>query len=491
MSGEVSSGEGSGGEVSSVVRQNRIGSVLQIIIDHPPVNALAQPVRAGLLAALTAAEADPEVTAIVISAAGRSFPVGADIHEFGKPAQAPLLAEVCNRIEACRKPVVAALHGTALGGGLELALAAHLRLALADAKLGLPEVGLGILPGAGGTQRLPRLIGAEQALRLMLQGVPVPAAEALALGMLDQVVETDLMAAALAQGAAPSRPTRDRREGMRDPQAYQAAINAARAGLRGTRQPAPPRIVDCVEAAQLLPFDQGLAFERAAFDDLVASPEAAALRHAFFAERALARLPEAKLPPRPLRHLAVVGADAANPALLLAQAGHAVTLLAPTKSGLVTALEVIAAQMQMAVAAGSLTAKARDADWARITPAVQPEALADADLLLLTDATALEIGLAAAKPGAVLVSLGGFGVSTGARAADMLRLTLPQPGGRLAEVIVAEATAPEAVATVLALLRSLGLATLRAMAPGGLGARLMAAQRAAVAHLLGGGPTRA
>jgi len=270
-----------------VVRQVRHGAVLELVIDAPPVNALGHAVRAALAGAIAQAEADGTVKAVVIRAAGRTFPAGADIAEFGQPPRAPLLPDLCNQIEACTKPVIAAIHGTALGGGLELALAAQVRVARADARLGLPEVLLGILPGAGGTQRVPRLIGAEQALRLMLTGRPIAAAEALALGLVDLVVEDGLEAAALSMAEAvigtSLLPTCARNEGMRDAPAYQAAVVAARVAQHASRLPAPMRIVECVEAAQLLPFDQGLAFERAAFQDLVASPEAQGLRHAFFA----------------------------------------------------------------------------------------------------------------------------------------------------------------------------------------------------------------
>ncbi|MGB8815193.1 MAG: enoyl-CoA hydratase-related protein, partial [Paracoccaceae bacterium] len=354
------------------VRQARDGAVLQLIIDQPPVNALGYAVRAGLAAGIAAAEADSAVAAVVIRAAGRTFPAGADIAEFGRPARAPLLPDLCNLIEACSKPVVAAVHGTALGGGLELALAAHYRVALADASVGLPEVGLGILPGAGGTQRVPRLIGAEQALRLMLTGRPIGAAEALALGLLDRVVEAGLPEAALAAaqvliGRVPV-PTRDRREGMRDPVAYQTAVAAARLAQRGQRLPGPMRIVDCVEAAQLLPFDQGLGFERSAFLDLVATPEAAGLRHAFFAERAVARIPEASATPRVVRNVGVIGGVGAEVILPLLQAGYGVTVVQDTRAKLVAVLEAVAAMLQEAVAAGRLAAAVRDADWARLVP---------------------------------------------------------------------------------------------------------------------------
>lgn len=276
-----------------MVRQERQGAVAILVIDAPPVNALGAAVRAHLAAALAEARQSPDILAVVIRGEGRMFSAGADIGEFGKPSAAPILPEVIAAVEAMTKPVVAALHGAALGGGLELALGAHARVALAGASLGLPEVTLGILPGAGGTQRLPRLIGAEAALRMMLTGSPVTAAEALDLGLVDQVVESDLTGCSMALALdlarqGPPVPTRDRRGGMGDIAAFRAAVQTARA-MADPRQPAQARIIDCVAAACDLPFDQGLQRERAAFADLVASPEAAVLREAFREKRRLAR----------------------------------------------------------------------------------------------------------------------------------------------------------------------------------------------------------
>jgi len=276
-----------------MVRLERQGAVAILVIDAPPVNALGAAVRLGLMAGLVEAGGNPDIYAVVIRGDGRMFSAGADITEFGKPSKAPILPEVIAAAESMAKPVVAALHGSALGGGLELALGAHGRVALAGASLGLPEVTLGLLPGAGGTQRLPRLIGADAALRMMLTGRPVTAAEALALGLVDCVVEADLTGAAVElaldlarQGS--SVPTRSRRDGMDDPAAYSAALHSARA-MADPRQPAQTRIIACVAAALDLPFDQGLQMERAAFVDLVASPEAAVLREAFREKRRLAR----------------------------------------------------------------------------------------------------------------------------------------------------------------------------------------------------------
>jgi 3-hydroxyacyl-CoA dehydrogenase len=222
--------------------------VLLVTVDNPPVNALGVDVRRGLAAAIEHAEANDAVQAVLIVGAGRNFIAGADIREFGKPPQPPALPDVCNRIEACHKPVIAAIHGAALGGGLEVALAAHYRLAVAGAKLGLPEVQLGLLPGAGGTQRTPRLIGAEAALSLMLSGRHASAQEAHKLGLVERVgASDDILAEGLAYAQellaahAPARRTRDA-QALADRSQAQAAIDAARAetakksrGLFGSR----------------------------------------------------------------------------------------------------------------------------------------------------------------------------------------------------------------------------------------------------------------
>ncbi|QYK39998.1 MAG: enoyl-CoA hydratase/isomerase family protein [Paracoccaceae bacterium] len=482
--------DGGEGGKRPAVRSDRAGAVMVITIDAPPVNALGHAVRAGLWQEVGAAAGDAAVRAIVIRAEGRTFPAGADIAEFGKTPVPPLLPEVLDLIEGCAKPVVAAIHGQALGGGLELALAAHARVAADSARLGLPEVSLGILPGAGGTQRLPRLIGAEQALRLMLSGRPVPAAEALALGMLDRVVEGDPAAAAVEMAAAleAPRPTRERRDGMRDGRAYVAAVAAARAQAGAQALPAPPRIVDCVEAALLLPFEQGMAFERAAFVDLVDSPEARALRAAFFAERRAARMPGAEARARPVRAVLVIGAGeaGADVARALLAAGLRVTLADADRPALVAGLERIAATQEAAVAAGRLAPDAREADWARLAPALadgppDPDA-PPPDMVVLADGFAAPgvemppIGRTRAD-GAPVVTLGRYGRS----GAQGVGLVLP-PGRRLAELLVGAATAPETVATVLAVLKRIDRLPVQAGGRGIIGP-LTGALSAAARHM--------
>jgi 3-hydroxyacyl-CoA dehydrogenase len=484
------------------VRQERDGAVAVLVIDHPPVNALGHPLRAALAEAMHAALADPAVEAIVIRAEGRTFPAGADIGEFGKPPKPPLLPDLCDAIEASPKPVIAAIHGTALGGGFELALAAHYRVALASAQVGLPEVNLGILPGAGGTQRVPRIVGAAAAIDLMTRGTPISAAAARDLGLIDAVVEDDLPHAAVVlarlvlEERRGVRPTRARAEGFADPAAYAAAVAAARARHAGDRLPAPARIVDCVEAAILLPFPQGLAFERAAFEDLVATPEAAGLRHAFFAERRAARFPEAAAQPRPVERIGIVGAGLMGAGIAYAalSAGLAVTLLDRDQAALAKGLERIATLQERAVAQGRMTEARRAADWERLEGALDAADLGTADLVIEAvfedfdvKAGVLRALDAALKPGAVIATNTSYLnvdalAAVTARPADVIGLHFFSPAHvmRLLEIVVGRATAPEVVATGLALGRRLGKVAVRSgVCDGFIGNRMLTAYRQA------------
>lgn len=274
------------------VRTVREGDVLVVTIDHPPVNALSHAVREGLMAAVAQLDTDASLRAMVITSAGAIFIGGADIREFGGPRRSPMLPEVCAALEACTKPVVAAVHGAALGGGFEVALACHGRIASPAAVVAFPEVLLGLLPGAGGTQRASRLCGAPLALDLMLSGRKLPAADARAAGLID-VIDDDPRAAALTMARAlmAEAPTLPRaRDGgaLRDQTAVAVAVAAARATLPTAHAGlySPARIIDCVEVAATRPFDEGCAYEAQAFLDCLASPQREVLVARFFAERA-------------------------------------------------------------------------------------------------------------------------------------------------------------------------------------------------------------
>lgn len=450
-------------ETGSILTTEQRGAVLILWIDNPPVNALGARLRVALAQAIVQANGAAAVRAIVLLARGRTFPAGADISEFGKPPVDPLLPDLCKLIEDSEKPVVAGLHGMALGGGLELALAAHARVALADTRLGLPEVGLGILPGAGGTQRLPRLIGAEQALRLMITGKPVTAVEALALGILDKVVERDLTETAVAMalhlvGTVPVA-TRTRRDGFRDPKAYFAAVAEARRMQAAAPIPGPGRIVDCVEAAQLLPFDQGLAYERTAFAELVATAEAEALRHVFFAERRMGRMVGAKAKPNPVAQVTVLGAGPDGVRLVgeLLAGGYDVTLADLKQDALGVGLEAIATTLAADLEAKKISVSEHDARWSRVIPAFAEDEMDAADMLFLTGAYRLPGGAVptvAVKAGAPIVTMGRVG-DGGARGLGIV-LMPATANGKLAEVLVSERAAPEAIATLLAVLKRMG-----------------------------------
>jgi 3-hydroxyacyl-CoA dehydrogenase len=433
------------------VRVDRVGDVVILVMTHPPVNALSDQVRLALADGLRVAQEDPDTVAVILRGEGRCFSAGADINEFGKARSALRLGDLCLMIENCRVPVVAALHGVALGGGMELALAAHYRIAEPGATLGLPEVNLGLLPGAGGTQRLPRLVGAAEALRMMLGGAPIGAAEALALGLVDRVVDGGLVDAAVAmalEGLAPRR-TGDVRWGFKDMVGYQAAIRAARVAQRGNRLPAPARIIDCVEAAAVFPLQQGLDAEMVAFGDLVGTPVAAGLRHAFFAERR-AGLPPAGVAAKGVAQvttLGIIGTDdqATDLAFQALTAGMRVVLSGPDRDSVVMALERIALLQEQAVVAGGLTEDTRDADWARIVTSLSVEALTGVDLVVTSGEGAGNLaGLVVAGLG--VARQGGHGVA----------ITVPTGPGGLAELSMTEDGPPDGGARLLALARRLG-----------------------------------
>ena len=290
-----------------------------ITVDNPPVNALGIKTRLALDEGFRLFAHDDAIKAIVLTCGGRTFFAGADISEFGKPPQGPDLRSVLNLIENLDKPVIAAIHGTALGGGYEVALVCHYRIAVPSAKVGLPEVALGLLPGAGGTQRLPRIVGPEAALDIMTGGKPVGAKQALAYGMIDALATEgrlrddaiDFARKLLADGQPPRR-VRDRQEKV-DPfkgkaEFFDAYLARNAKAFRGLK--APVNIVRCVQAAVDLPFDEGLKRERELFTELVTGAQSAALRYYFFAERQTAKIPDvpADTPTLPIRKVGVIGA---------------------------------------------------------------------------------------------------------------------------------------------------------------------------------------
>ncbi|KAF1050927.1 MAG: Fatty acid oxidation complex subunit alpha [Stenotrophomonas maltophilia] len=462
--------------MTDVVRFERQGDIALIRVDNPPVNALGHAVRAGLLQAFQQAENDPEVRAVVLYCAGRTFMAGADIREFGKPPQSPSLPEVVALIEAAGKPSVAALHGTALGGGLEVALACHYRIARHDAQVGLPEVKLGLLPGAGGTQRLPRLAGVSKALDMIVSGTPIGAAQAQEHGIVDAGFDGDPLHAGLAfartlleQGKGPRRTGSDDSR-VKGPEAAEAiAHKKAEVEKRLPGLFAPLRCIQAVEAATRLPLDAGLARERELFQECLASPQRAALVHAFFSEREAARvngLP-ADITPRAIQRAAVIGGGTMGVgiALCFANAGLPVKLLevdaAALQRGLDRARELYAAS----VARGSLSEAAMAERLALIEGVLDYSTLADVDVVVEAVFESLEVKRqvfeqldAVCKPGAILASntssldLNRIAAFT-RRPQDVVGLHFFSPANvmRLLEVVRGAATADDALATAMQL----------------------------------------
>ncbi|MFY3135371.1 3-hydroxyacyl-CoA dehydrogenase NAD-binding domain-containing protein [Achromobacter xylosoxidans] len=490
---------------AGAVHTRRDGDVLVVTIDHPPVNALSADVRAGLARAIDQAQGDPQVRAVLLTGAGNNFIAGADIREFGKPPRPPALPDVCNQIEACAKPVVAALHGAALGGGLEVALAAHYRVALPGAKLGLPEVTLGLLPGAGGTQRTPRLIGAAAALDLMLSGKPLTAQAAVAAGLADELAAgTDPLAAGLdyvrrllAQDAPPRR-SRDG-QALADKAAALAAIDAAgqriAASTRGLFSPA--KILEAVRAAVEQPFDEGLRTERALFLQCLDSPQRAGLIHAFFAERETAKIPELKqAKPRRLDSVGVIGGGTmgAGIAVAVLDAGLPVVMVEQDDAALARGRQRVEHVYDLLVGKGRMTADERAARLARLTGATDYAALGEADLIIEAVFEDMDVKLAVfaqldrvAKPGAVLATNTSYlDVDRIAQAtrgpADVLGLHFFSPANimKLLEVVVGRQTAADTVATGFELARRLRKIPVRAgVCDGFIGNRILAVHRQA------------
>jgi 3-hydroxyacyl-CoA dehydrogenase len=464
------------GSLNASVDLRRDGEIALVTVDNPPVNALKHEVRAGLAEALRRTRDDSAVKAVVIGCADRTFFAGADITEFGKPAQAPGLGEVIAAIEQMPKPVVAALHGTALGGGFELALACHFRVAVAAARVGLPEVKLGLLPGAGGTQRLPRLVGPEKALRMIVTGDPIDAGEALADGIIDQIVDGDPIAGAVEfarRVVAENRPLRRVRD-RDDKLVAEGFADAAEALTRRLRgREAPAACVEAVRNAIVLPFDEGLNREGELFRQLMAGDQSKAQRHIFFAEREAARVPD--IPegtnPRAITTAAVIGAGTMGGgiAMCFANAGIPVTVVETGRDLLEKGLDRVAANYRTTVSRGGLSSHEMDRRMALIRGTTELDAVGTADVVI--EAVFEEMDLKkrvfadldrVAKPNAVLATnTSTLDVDEIARATsrpqDVLGTHFFSPANvmRLLEIVRGAATAPDALATAIALGRRL------------------------------------
>ncbi|HEV7328735.1 MAG TPA: 3-hydroxyacyl-CoA dehydrogenase NAD-binding domain-containing protein [Bosea sp. (in: a-proteobacteria)] len=461
------------------VTLSRQGEIAIATLDNPPVNALSAALRADLNDALAQAMADSTVKALVVAARGKAFIAGADISEFGKPPAPPILPDLLAAIENAPKPVVAAIEGVALGGGLEVALACHGRVASPAAKLGLPEIKLGLIPGAGGTQRLPRLIGAAAAFPMMLSGEPIPAQKALALGLVDKLVEADAVGAAIAltqelagKGAPVKTSARSDKLTPAEHEAFEALAKDALA--KAGEMPNVAALVEAVRAALTLPLADGLATERALFVKLLGDERSKALRYVFFAEREAAKVPgiDESVKPRPIARAAVIGAGTMGGgiAMCFANAGIPVTLIETTQEQVDKGHARVHDTYGFSVKRGSMTEAVREQRMALITPAVGLAAAAEADIVI--EAAFEEMGVkreifgaldTIAKPGAILASntsyldLDEIAAVTG-RPADVLGMHFFSPANvmKLLEIVRPAGVASDVVATAIALGRKLG-----------------------------------
>jgi 3-hydroxyacyl-CoA dehydrogenase len=459
------------------------GAVAVVTIDSPPVNALSQTVREGLKLGIERAEADPAVKATVILCAGRTFIAGADITEFDKAPTAPYLPDVLDAIENAKKPVVAALHGTALGGGFEVALTAHYRIAVPSAKCGLPEIKLGLIPGAGGTQRLPRLVGVEKALDVILSGTPFSAREAKEWGVVDALAEEGKLregavafASRLIADHAPLKKVRDRDDKLAlargKPEIFEAIRKANARKFRGFE--AWEKAILSVKNAVDLPFDEGLEKERAMFMALLGSTQSKAQRHVFFAERQAAKIADIgpDTPLKPISHVGVIGAGTMGGGISMnfLSAGIPVTIVETAKEALDRGVSIMRRNYENTAKKGRMTMDEVEARMGRLTPSLDFSALAEADLIIeaVYENMALKTSIfgkldGVAKPGAILASNTSYLnvdeiAAATKRPGDVLGMHFFSPANvmRLLEIVRGEKTSKTVLATVAALAPKIG-----------------------------------
>jgi len=478
------------------VHLERDGDIAVIVIDNPPLNKGSRAVRQGVLAAVQQLQTDATLHGAVLIGAGSTFIAGSDLREFGQPLAEPQLSAVIDALESCSKPVIAALHGAALGGGFELALGCDARVAAPGTVVGLPEVTLGIIPGAGGTQRLPRLVGIPRAIRMICSGERMAAAAALEAGVVDAVAEGDLRTAAVAHARARAgrkRRLRDRAVPAADAASIEAAVQAALKA--GKRRPAVQAAIDAVIESARVPFEAALAGERAVFEQLRVSREAFALRHQFFAERDSAKHPSIEgAVPRAVQRVAVIGAGTMGSGIAIAclEAGCDVLLLEQDAAALERGATRIHAHFAGRLQSGKVKAATAAAVEARLQASLDWSRLADADLVieavfedLAVKRQVFERIDAHARPGAVLASntsyldLDAIAAAT-RRPQDVVGLHFFSPANvmKLLEVVRGKTTALDVQATGLHVGRTLGkTAVLTGNAFGFIGNRIYSAYR--------------
>jgi 3-hydroxyacyl-CoA dehydrogenase len=470
--------------MSQLVSVTTRDGVAVVTIDNPPVNALSAGVPEGILVAIETADSDPYVNAVVVVGAGRTFIAGADIKDLeraasGEASEGPDLHGLLNRIEDCRKPVVMAMHGTALGGGMEVAMAGHFRVATKDAQFGMPEVNLGIIPGAEGTQRLPRLVGTKAAIEMCVSGKPIKADAALKLGLIDRIIEGDLLSGAIefareaAHGSLPIRKTRERDEKLdADTKIFEAGRETARNARRNMQ--APLAVVDAIEAAATLPFEEGCRREREIMGQRLVSDECRALIHAFFAERAVAKIADIPkdTPVLAIRKAAIIGAGTMGSgiAMACANAGIAVVLKDVDQIAIDRGMAAIARNYESSVKKGRISAAAAEQMIASIQTRTDYDGFEDADLIIEAAYESMELKKAifseidgVAKDACVLATntstldIDAI-ASVTKRPEQVIGLHFFSPANimRLVEIVRAAKTDKTVVATALALSKRLG-----------------------------------
>lgn len=484
------------------------GAVALVALNNPPVNAMGIAVRTGVMEAVEKAEADGDIKCIVLTGRNRCFCGGADITEFGKPRQEPSLSVIINRIEASTKPVVVAIHNTAVGGGCEISLGCHYRVGDASARFGLPEIKLGLLPGAGGTQRLPRLIGIAPALDIILGGEYVDAERALELGFLDAIIEGDLIEGAIgfankliADGKGPRRVSE-----------MSVATDGAQETLDAYRQKtakrsrgliAPARCIDAVEASMNISVPEGMKLERKNFEELVQSDQSKAQRHLFFAERQAHKLPgiDKDTALRPIRKVAVIGCGTMGRgiAMSFAGSGFPVLILEQSRDALDAGFAAAGKDYQSSVKRGRITPEEMTASMARLQGTTDDADLADADIVI--EAVFEDMDLkreifakldAVCKPGAILATntssldVDEIAAAT-SRPADVVGTHFFSPANimKLMENVRGKATSPEVQATVMKLSKNIGkVGVMVGVCDGFVGNRMLYAYRAQAEYLI-------
>lgn len=494
--------------INPVTDLSRDGAIAVITLNNPPVNALSEAMREGLIAALREAEADNAVQATLLICAGRTFIAGADISEFDKKLTGASLRDVQNAMDAARKPIVVAIHGTALGGGLEAAMCGHYRVAVPSAKLGQPEVALGLVPGAGGTQRLPRLIGVGKALEMVTDGKPISAAEGLTLGLLDALVpEQDLKNGALAfarqllADGKGIRRTRERNEKVTgiSPQIF--SDFRASHNFRGFA--APEEAIKCVEAAATMPFDQALEFETRIFLACKDSLQSKAQRYAFFAERKAGKIPGLAddTPVLPITKVGVIGAGlmGGGIATVFANAGLPVTIVETDATALARGLDAVKGNYESSVKRGRLTEDEARARFARITGTLKLEDFADRDLIVEAVFENMDVKKDVfarlekiARPGAILASNTSYlnideiaAVTSRPDHVLGLHFFSPAPVMKLLEIVRGAKTADTVLATAMKLAKAAGkVGVLAGNAHGFIGNRILSQRQGAANQLV-------